>query len=434
MSDVSVSQEIQITQQRIVRVLAAAQVLGGIGVASGAAVGALLAADLATESLSGVASASSVIGAALIAIPVSRVMNVHGRRLGLLLAYAIGIVGAIMIVTGAMVGSFPLALLGLVATGGGTTAGLQSRYAATDLATPDKRGRSLSTVVWATTVGSVLGPNLASPMGNLAESFGIPRLAGPYMLTILVFVVSAGMIAVMLKPDPLLAARVHLARQSGRGPIGPSAHSSLREVMARITSIPPAFLGLIAMAVGHAAMVAVMSMTPVHLQHGDASLRIIGLVISGHITGMYIASPLVGMASDRFGRRPVIVGGSAILLISFLISGTATGHESTQLAIGLFLLGLGWSCTLIAGSTLLTESVPMDERPNVQGTADLMMGIAGATAGLLSGVVVGLGSYAMLNVITTLLVVPLIVLTLKDGARSPVGVDGVDLEARRQKA
>lgn len=434
MNDASIPQDIQIAQQRVVRVLAAAQVLGGIGVASGAAVGALLAADLATESLSGVASASSVIGAALIALPVSRVMNVHGRRLGLLLAYAIGIVGAIMIVAGALIGSFPLALLGLVATGGGTTAGLQSRYAATDLATPRTRGRSLSTVVWATTVGSVLGPNLASPMGNLAEEVGIPRLAGPYMLTILVFVISAVMIAVMLRPDPLLAAREHLARESGRGTIGPSARSSLREVMARITSIPPALLGLIAMAVGHAAMVAVMSMTPVHLQHGDASLQIIGFVISGHITGMYIASPLVGMASDRFGRRPVIVAGGAILLASFLISGTATGHESTQLAIGLFLLGLGWSCTLIAGSTLLTESVPMEERPNVQGTADLMMGIAGATAGLLSGVVVGFGSYALLNVITTVLVVPLIVLTIRDSARTGSATEGVDLEARRQEA
>jgi MFS family permease len=167
------------------------------------------------------------------------------------------------------------------------------------------------------------------------------------------------------------------------------------------------------MAIGQAVMVAVMSMTPVHLQHGDASLRIIGFVISGHITGMYIASPLVGMASDRIGRRPVIVTGGVILLASFIIAGTATGHESTQLAIGLFLLGLGWSCTLIAGSTLLTESIPAEDRPNVQGTADLMMGIAGASAGLLSGVVVGLGSYALLNVIAAVLVIPLIAATIR---------------------
>lgn len=427
------------TQKRIVRVLAAAQVLGGIGVATGAAVGALLAADLATDSFSGVAAAASVIGAAVIAIPVSRVMNVHGRRPGLLLAYAIGIIGALLVVTGAVVGSFPLALVGLVGVGGGTTAGLQSRYAATDLATPDRRASSLSTVVWATTVGSVLGPNLASPMGDLSERFDIPRLAGPYLLTVVVFIIAAAMITVFLRPDPLLTAREDRARESGQLKIGPSVRGSFREVLALIRSVPPAVLGLAAMAVGHAVMVAVMSMTPVHLQHSDASLRIIGFVISGHITGMYIASPLVGMATDRFGRRPVIMGGGAILLTSFLISGTATGHESVQLAVGLFLLGLGWSCTLISGSTLLTESVPVDERPNVQGTADLVMGIAGASAGLLSGVVVGFGSYGLLNLIATLLVVPLIVFAVRDGARQAAVEDEPDLKAAhpvspRQKA
>ena len=408
--------QIQETQQRVVRVHAAAQVLGGIGVASGAAVGALLAADLATESLSGLASASSVIGAALIAIPVSRVMNVSGRRPGLLLAYAIGIVGALLVVFGAIIDQFLVALVGLVAMGGGTTAGLQSRYAATDLAVAETRGRSLSTVVWATTFGSVFGPNLAEPMGNVAEAIGVPRLAGPYLMTIGVFALSAAMIGLLLRPDPLIVAREELARATGvKG--GPALQTSIAAVLRSLAGIPPAMLGLLAIVVGHACMVSVMSMTPVHLQHDGASLRIIGFVISGHITGMYIASPLVGIAADRIGRRPVILAGCAILLASFVIAGTATGHESTQLGAGLFLLGLGWSCTLIAGSTLLTESVPVDDRPNVQGTADLLMGIGGATAALLSGLIVGLGSYGLLNTLTTLLVVPLVYLTVRDSLR-----------------
>jgi MFS family permease len=343
-------------------------------------------------------------------------MTVRGRRPGLLLAYAIGIVGAMVVVTGSVLSLFPLALVGLMLTGGGQTAGLQSRYAATDLAAPESRGRSLATVVWATTVGSVLGPNLAEPMGNLAESFGVPRLAGPYMLTVVVFIIAAAMIAVLLRPDPLDVAREHHLRQAG-GRASSPRHASVREAVELVRSIPPAMLGFLAMAIGQAVMVAVMSMTPVHLQHGDASLRIIGFVISGHITGMYIASPLVGIASDRIGRRPVIVAGGLILLVSFLIAGTATGHESIQLAIGLFLLGLGWSCTLIAGSTLLTESIPAEERPNVQGTADLVMGVAGASAGLLSGLIVGLGSYALLNVISAVLVVPLVAATLRVSRR-----------------
>ena len=411
-------------QQRIVGVLAAAQILGGIGVASGIAVGALLAADLGTESLSGLASASSVIGAALIAVPVSRVMNVHGRRPGLLLAYGIGIAGALLTIAAATAGWLAVALVGLVLTGGGTAAGLQSRYAATDLAEPARRGRSLATVVWATTVGSVLGPNLAEPMGDFATSIGVPRLAGPYMLTVVAFMTAALIIALFLRPDPLLLARREAARREGNEGPGASLRKSVRATLAEIASSPSASLGLLAMALGHAVMVGVMSMTPVHLQHGGASLQIIGLVISGHITGMYVASPVVGMLSDRFGRRPMIVAGTMILLAAVGIAGTADRHDSTRLAVGLFLLGLGWSCTLIAGSTLLTESVPIGERPTVQGTADLVMGIAGASAGVLSGIVVGLGSYGLLTAIAALLVVPLLVFAVRGGT-GPGGAVGI---------
>lgn len=402
-------------QKQIVRVLAAAQILGGIGVASGAAVGALLAADLATESLSGLSSSSSTIGAALIAIPVARLMNERGRRPGLLLAYGIGIIGALLIVTGAVLDSFLVALGGLVLTGGGMTAGLQSRYAATDLAPPDRRGRALATVVWATTFGSVLGPNLAEPMGNLAERFDVPRLAGPYLLTVVVFVLAATLIATLLRPDPLMVARADHAAATGIVISGPPPRSSFREALGLVTARRPALLGLAAVATGHASMVAVMSMTPVHLQHGDASLRIIGLVISGHITGMYAASPLVGIAADRIGRKPVILAGTAILLTSFVIAGTASGHQSVQLAVGLALLGLGWSCTLIAGSTLLTESVPIEARASVQGAADLMMGMSGASAGLLAGLVVGLGSYGLLNILTGALVIGLVIFAIRSG-------------------
>ncbi|MGD9711410.1 MAG: MFS transporter [Thermomicrobiales bacterium] len=395
------------------RILAFAQVFGGIGAAAGAAVGALLAADLATESLSGLSSTASVIGTAFIAVPVSRVMNERGRRPGLQLAYAIGIGGALLVVLGAILDFFPVALLGLFLTGGGYAAGLQSRYAAADLASAERRGRDLSSVVWATTIGSVLGPNLADPMGNLAERIGVPSLAGPYLLTVCVFIIAGLLISMLLRPDPLLVARGVQAEVTGIAEPAKRRNVPLREAFAYIRGIPAASLGLTSMAIGQSVMVAVMSMTPVHLKHGGADLRIIGFVISGHITGMYIASPLVGWAVDRFGRRPIIILGGVILLISFMIAGTASGHESLQLGIGLFLLGLGWSCTLIGGSTLLTESIPVDDRASMQGAADLLMGISGASAGLTAGLIVGLGSYAMLNVIAVLLVVPLIVLAVR---------------------
>jgi len=399
-------------QRRVVTVLAGAQILGGIGVAAGAAVGSLLAADLSSEKFAGVSSAASVVGAALIAIPVSRLMDLRGRRPGLILAYAIGILGAFMVVAGATMRIFPLALLGLALAGGGTTATLQSRYAATDLAHKARRGRALSTVVWATTIGSVLGPNLSSPMGRLASSIGVPSLAGPYLLTVAVYILAAILIALMLRPDPLITARtLHAAERTTTH--HPAERRSMRGALAIIVSNPAALLGFASVVLGHSVMVAVMSMTPVHIHHVGGTLEIIGIVISMHIAGMYAASPLVGMAADRYGRKPVIALGAGILLASFVVAGTATGHQTTQLAIGLSLLGLGWSCTMIAGSTLLTDSVPIEHLPNVQGTSDVLMGFAGASAGLLAGVAVAFGSYAILTIIAATMIVPLLIVTLR---------------------
>lgn len=404
-------------QKRVVTTLALAQILGGIGVAAGAAVGALIAVDLASESFSGLASASSVIGAAVIAIPVTRLMTTAGRRHGLVLAYLIGIIGALLVITAAEIRFFPLALLGMMLAGGGSTATLQSRYAATDLADPRHRGRDLSIVIWATTIGSVIGPNLADPMGRLSESIGLPYLSGPYLMTITVYIVAMILVWMLLRPDPL-----HVAQESDperRKPgYTPARKLSMKEAMEMISQSPAATLGLASMVLGHVVMVAVMSMTPVHLQHGGADLEIVGLVISGHITGMYIASPLMGIAADRIGRRPVILTGALTLLVSFVISGTATGHESGQLMIGLFLLGLGWSATMISGSTLLTESISQENRPRVQGAADLTMGIGGAIAGISSGIIVGVASYAVLNVVTAVIIFALLGIAVMERTRT----------------
>ncbi len=404
-------------QKRTISVLSLAQITAGLGVAAAAAVGALLAADLSTDALSGVGQTASVTGTALIAIPVSQMMNARGRRMGLLLSYAIAIIGVLIIITAAVIDFFPLVLIGFFMAGAGQTATLQSRYAAADMSTPTNRGRDLSIVVWSTTIGSVVGPNLASPMGAFAESIGIPRLAGPYILTGTALALAATIIYFFLRPDPLLTARRLAFVESGAAEMVAPVKRSVREGYQIIAGIPPAALGLTAMAVGQAVMVAVMSMTPVHLKHGDQGLQVIGLVISIHIAGMYFASPLVGIASDRIGRRPVIVLGGFILLVAFFVAGTAGSQDTAQLSLGLFLVGLGWSCTMIAGSTLLTESLPAGEKASIQGTADLIMGLAGAGAGLVAGLIVGLGSYGLLNAIATLAVVPLIALALRSNRR-----------------
>lgn len=397
-------------QRRTVRVLASAQVLGGVGVAAGAAVGALLAADLTSDAFSGMAASASAVGAAAIAIPVSRIMNSHGRRSGLIFAYIVALLGAALVVTGAILEFFPVALLGLLLFGAGNAATLQSRYAATDLAPAERRGRALATVVWATTLGSVLGPNLASPLGRLAERVNVPELAGPYLLSIGVFLLAMLLVGSLMRPDPLLTARA-LQLKTG---VATAPRRSVMESLNIIVAHPAARVGLAAMMIGQGVMTAVMSMTPLHLKHGGEGLRVVGLVISIHIAGMYAFSPLVGILVDRVGRRFVIGLGGAILLGSFILAGTASGHDVPQLSVGLALLGLGWSCTLIAGSTLLSESVTLDVRPSVQGAADLLMGMSGATAGLLAGVIVGVGSYALLTVITTALVLPMLIATIRN--------------------
>ncbi|HEU0166014.1 MAG TPA: MFS transporter, partial [Thermomicrobiales bacterium] len=231
-----------------------------------------------------------------------------------------------------------------------------------------------------------------------------------YLLTIVVFVTAAALVFLTLRPDPLVLARS--LRATTGAPVL-KVQRSIPDALRTIAAIPSAMLGFAGIVLGHSVMVAVMSMTPVHLHHGGGSLEIIGIVISLHIAGMYAFSPLVGMAADRYGRKPIIALGAGILLLSFLVAGTATGHQTSQLALGLILLGLGWSCTMIAGSTLLTDSIPTEQLPNVQGTSDVLMGFAGAGAGLLAGVIVGFGSYAILTIITTVMIVPLLVVALR---------------------
>ncbi|WP_412544483.1 MFS transporter [Longispora sp. K20-0274] len=429
-------------------------VIGGVGVAIGIAVGALLTARLTGgPGLSGLAQSGAVVGGALLAIPMTRIMNRAGRRPGLLLGYSVGTVGALLVVAAAVYESGPLAFLGMFCFGGSTAANLQARYAAVDLADPARRGWQLSIVVWATTIGSVAGPNLSRPADVLLRRYwaDLPELAGPFVFSALAFLLAGLLIWVLLRPDPLLVARELAApvlagvpagseagvapAAVGGAPPGPRAASAsvepagdvpavvverrfgMRAAFRLVTAIPAARLGLAATAVGHLVMVGVMSMTPIYIgqtpgiDHGDV-LSIVGIVLSLHIAGMYALSPLVGLATDRFGRRPVILTGLGLLLAACAIAGTAD-HGTPQLAAGLFTLGLGWSCTMIGGSTLLVESVPVARRPATQGLSDLVMGLSGAGAGALGGVVVQLAGYPVLAMLAAACAVPVVALALR---------------------
>lgn len=399
--------ELPALRRRITAVLIASQILGGLGVATGIALATVLAQQVSgTEALSGLAPTATVAGTALLSIPLAALMTARGRRPGLVLAYLLGALGAGVVVLAAVVDNFPLLLLGMALFGAGSSANLQARFAAADLAEPERRGRAISNVVWATTIGAVLGPNIAAPAGRSVSGLGIPAAAGPFFWAAGVFLVSGVMVFVLLRPDPLLTARA--LSPADRSPEG----RSLRAGMRAVRESPMARLALVTVAVSHTAMVSIMSMTPVALSHHGAGIELIGLVISGHIAGMYAFSPVMGWLADRVGRLAVIGLAVGLLCTAALLAGTA-GASHGQTAAGLFVLGLGWSAGLVSGSTLLTDSVPQPARAAVQGLSDLTMNTAAGIGGAAAGLIVAQASYGWLNVVGACMLLPMAALAVR---------------------
>ena len=394
-------------QNRSVATLSGAQMFGGIAVAGSVPAGALLAVSLTdSEAFAGLVQTAGVLGAAIFALPLARIALTRGRRPALASGYGLGAVGAILVIFGAVSKNVALVLFGSLFVGVASAASLQARYAATDLALPQHRARSLSYVVWAATIGAVLGPNLLNFSGSVGMSLGLPQLSGPYVVSAIALTLAVLILLVSLRPDPFqLATKLRQDQEPGTK----IAHPKLRDGIDHLRTRPRAVLGIGAISIGHVVMIMVMVMTPVHMAHVDVTLQLIGLVISVHVAGMYAFSPLVGMAVDRFGRVPMILAGAVILALSCVISGLAPADNVLVLGIGLFLLGLGWSFTLIAGSTLVTDSVEANERPSVQGLSDLSMNAAGALGGVAAGLIMWAGGYGWLCAFAIL---PLIALAI----------------------
>jgi MFS family permease len=397
--------EIADVQRRTLRLLFVTQIISGVGVAIGASVGALLAADVAGVRVSGLAQSALVVGAALFAIPATMIVNRRGRRPSLAAGYLVAAAGSGIVVLAAMRASIPLLFTGFFLFGGASAANLQARYAAVDLAPAASRGRQLALVVWATTLGAVVGPPLAPFAGTLLDGRGVPTLAAPFLFSGMLLGLAALLLTLLLRPDPAVVAR------GGTGdPTAPRSETprvGMRAALPVVATRASARLGIAAMAVGHLVMVGVMAMTPVHIRSAghDAAhtLSLVGTVLSFHVAGMYAFSPVVGWLADRFGRRSVIFAGFAVLLLACALAGRA-GHDQSRLAAGLLLLGLGWSATMVAGSTLVSESVPLELRASAQGLSDLTMGVAGAAAGAVSGVVVGARGYPALTSLAAMLI------------------------------
>ncbi|MFD4259268.1 MFS transporter [Streptomyces sp. NPDC058534] len=391
-------------QRRILRVLVASQVLSGAGLAAGITVGALLAQDmLGSTGLAGLPSALFTAGSALAAVAVGRISQARGRRPGLAAGYLTGAIGSAGVITAAATDNAVLLFLALFVYGAGTATNLQARYAGADLAPSDRRGRAVSTVLVATTLGGVAGPNLAAPTGDLADGLGIPSLAGPFLLSGAAYALAALVLALWLRPDPLLLARTLAAEVQ---PTGGTA----------TTPAPDGgvVLGALVMILTQLVMVAIMTMTPIHMHdhgHGTAAS---GLVIAIHVAAMYLPSPLTGWLIDRCGRLRVAAASGVTLLAAGLLAAMSPAGSVALLALSLALLGLGWNLGLVSGTAIITDTVPLANRARTQGLVDVSIAVAGAAGGLASGIVVGAASYPVLALtggILALAVLPAIAVT-----------------------
>jgi len=379
-------------QKRTVRTLALGQILSGFGLGSTLSIGALLAADLSgTVAWSGAAATFSTLGTAIWAIPLSRLAFAKGRRFSLGLGAALAITGATLIITAASLRLFPLLLVALFFMGAGSAASLQARFAATDIPVEKKVGKDLSLVVWATTIGAVTGPNLFGPGEAVGQWLGLPELTGPFVFTIIAQMLATTVFLFGLRPDPLL-----VARQIDAQNVKVRKKLSIASAFGTLAKFPVAGYAIVSIALSHMTMVAVMSMTPVHVTSHGGSLVFVGFVISLHILGMYAFAPLFGILSDKIGPTWTILAGQVIFVAALLIAGLGSEQEHL-VTIGLFLLGLGWSAATVAGSALLVVSVPADEKTNVQGLSDSVQNLAGATGGAISGSIVALSLFTGLN-------------------------------------
>jgi MFS family permease len=377
-------------QKKTIRVLTAGQVLSGFGLGSTLSIGSLLAAELSgTPAWAGSAATFSTLGAATWAIPLARLAYARGRRVSLATGAAIAITGAALVITSAAVHFFPLLLVALFLLGAGSAVGLQARFAATDLPSNRSTGRDLSVVVWATTFGAVIGPNLFGPGEIVGRALGLPTMTGPFVFTILAQMAASTVFWLGLRPDPLLVAKqLNAAKTKGK--------TSFATAFATLRKYPLAAFAITAIALSHMVMVSVMSMTPIHMKGMGFDLVVVGFTISLHIAGMYAFSPIFGWLSDKLGRVKTVILGQMIFVAALGIAGFGQ-DDRTLVTIGLFLLGLGWSASTVGGAALLTATLPVEEKTNVQGLSDSLMNLSGAFGGAIAGSILAAFMFLGLN-------------------------------------
>ncbi|MHA2888271.1 MFS transporter [Bacillus cereus] len=408
-------EEQQKLYKRTLIIVSISQMFGGAGLAAGITVGALLAQQmLGTDAFAGLPTAMFTLGSALAAFIVGKLSQRYGRRIGLATGFIVGGFGAIGVVMAALTNSIILLLISLLIYGAGTATNLQARYAGTDLADKKQRATAVSITMVMTTFGAVAGPNLVGVMGSFAHSIGVPKLAGPFILSAAAFILAGLVLFVMLRPDPLIIANIIERYKKEHTYKGQPITEEVKENKRGIT------VGAIVMILTQIVMVAIMTMTPVHMGHHGHGLSAVGLVIGFHVGAMYLPSLVTGMLIDKIGRTTMSIAGGVILLAAGVIAAIAPSDSLLLLIVALSLLGLGWNLGLISGTAQIVDSTTPSTRAKTQGKIDVFIALAGASGGAMSGMVVANSSYAALSLaggVLALLLIPVVIWSRK-GARN----------------
>lgn len=411
---------------RSIGVLIASNLLGGIGVASGISAGGLLAEELASTSWAGFAQASSTLGAAIAAIPLATMATNKGRRRSLSLGYGASVVGALSVIGAAIAGHILFLMVGMGLFGIAQAVNLQTRYAAAENMSIAARARGMSLVLWATTLGSIMGPNLLAPGNRFGAAVGLPEYTGQFLFSMFAFAAAGLVIALLFRPTPPAESGEFEVAVEGNGAgaagdsAGPQSDPSIAHdrPMGSLAALrwaaeqPIARFAVVLIAAAHAVMVMVMVMTPVHMKGGGDSLELVGVTISLHIVGMYGLSPVFGWAIDRYGAGAVALCGIGIEIAALVTGFIAAAGNTPLMVTALILLGLGWSGAILAGSALLATITPPHIRVPLQGASDALMNYAGAAAAALAGPILALGGFHLVNVAAAIVLAPAVILYL----------------------
>lgn len=393
--------------KRVLFVVCLSQIFGGAGLAAGVTVGALLAQQmLGTDAYAGIPTALITLGSAGAAITVGRISQRYGRRTGLATGFIVGGIGAIGVIIAAMINSVILLFPSLLIYGSGTATNLQARYAGTDLANKKQRATAISITMVMTTFGAVAGPNLVEIMGRFALHIGVPSLAGPFILSATAFILAGIVLFIMLRPDPLdIAKKIAVYKQE-------KENGNKADSVNIVRNKSGLMVGATVMVLTQIVMVAIMTMTPVHMKHHGHGLSEVGIVIGFHVGSMYLPSLVTGLLVDKIGRTAMSIASGITLLFAGLLAALAPSDSMVLLVVALSLLGLGWNFGLISGTAQIVDSTEPATRAKIQGTLDVFIALAGASGGVLSGMVVANASYAALSLsggLLSLLLLPIVI-------------------------